>query len=166
MKKIDETQKGKNVLWKMYQGKSTTDLEERNANRVKIRSLFWKALLGEVSPEEMEKKFNNRSLPFSHLVRVPLHPLNIIHILEKFLQNEIDEWFVKQWALFILMMDCYEQPNNEYCNEHDDYASEDKYEAMWHVVQQLSAPEIDGELTPEKAEEHISFLQEFMKRTP
>jgi len=156
---------GKNVLWKVYRGKLTTDEEKRNADRVKIRSLFWKALLGEISPEEMENIFSNRSLPFSHLVRIHLDPIAIIHVLEKFLQNEIDEWFVKEWALFILMMDCYVQPNNEYCNEHDD-ASEDKYEAMWYVVQQLSAPEIDGKLTVEKAKEHINFLQEFMRKTP
>jgi len=166
MKKIDGTQKGKNVLWKVYQGKPTTDLEEKNADRVKIRSLFWKALLGEISPEEMEKKFNNRSLPFSHLVKIHLDPVAIIHVLEKFLQGEIDEWFVKQWALFILMMDCYVSPNFEYYINHNDYQADDKYEDVWYVVQQLSAPEIDGELTPEKAEEHISFLQEFMKKTP
>ena len=64
----DEKQNGKNVTWKLYQGKLTTDLEKQNADRVKIRSLFWKALLGEITPAEMEKNFNKRSLPFSHLI--------------------------------------------------------------------------------------------------
>mgnify|MGYP006284750149 CR=1 FL=1 len=47
-----------------------------------------------------------------------------------------------------------------------DHTSEDKYEKMWHVIQQLSAPEIDDELTTKKASDHIAFLREFMRKTP
>jgi hypothetical protein len=49
--------------WKIYQGTPMTDEEEEQADRVKIRSLVWKALLAEISAEEMENIFNHRSLP-------------------------------------------------------------------------------------------------------
>jgi hypothetical protein len=155
---------------KIYRGVRLTNEEKQDTDRVKIRSLFWKALLAEISAAEMENIFNHRSLPFSHLVRIHLDPIAIIHVMEKFLQNEIDEWFVKEWALFILMMDCYVSPNYEYyisdtCSDINGEIA-DKYECVWYVVQQLSAPEIDGKLTPDKAREHIQFLQDFMEKTP
>ena len=78
----------------------------------------------------------------------------------------MDEGMVREWALFVLMMDCYVSPNYGYYITHNDDAADDKYESVWHVVQQLSAPTVDGELTKEKAKEHIQFLEEFMKNTP
>jgi hypothetical protein len=54
------------------------------------------------------------------------------------------------WQKFLLK-NCYVSPNYEYYinNPNADMNGEiaDKYECVWYVVQQLSAPEIDGKNT-------------------
>jgi len=165
----EKSPEGGIVGLKVYSGKKLSNEEKAKINKVKVREIFWHALLGEIHPKKVEEMFESGSLTYSHLAQVPLHPLNIIHILEKYLQEEINEDFVKEWALFVLMMDCYRQPNDEYCDVHSDDAADDKYEPMWYVIQQLSAPEIDyseRKLTPQQARKHIEELYEFMRKTP
>lgn len=139
-------------------------IERWHENAIKIRSFLWQGLLGEISLEDMKEAFKSSDIIFSHGINIHIDPNAIIHVLEKFLAKEIDRTFIKEWALFILMLGCYVSPNYEYCEEHlEDHTAADKYEKVWTVFQQLSCPEIDGELTEKRAKDHIAFLKKFMK---
>jgi len=85
-------------------------------------------------------------------------------MLKKYLDGKISEEELKSFALFILAMDTYVQPNEKYCEENPtDYEAADLYEDMWYILQQLSSPEIDGELTSERAEKFIETLKQLLR---
>ena len=130
---------------------------------IEIRSRLWKALLGELSIDEMNAEFKKDS---SDDVVIHLDPIAIIHVLEKYLQNDLDENYVREWALFVRMILRYVSPNDEYCEHNNDEKAYEKYYPVWEVIEQLTCPAIDGELTPARAKELIHLLYEFMRNTP
>lgn len=78
--------------------------------------------------------------------------------MEKFstLLSDIDsstnEKQLSGWAGFLISNDVYVTETWE-----DDFQA-DKYEPMWEILQQLSAPIIDGTITKYKVENYINQL--------
>ena len=79
-------------------------------------------------------------------------PTIIISMLEKYLAGAVNEEQLSDWAGFLISNDVYVTESWE-----DDFQA-DKYEPMWEVLQQLSAPVIDGETTKYRVEDYISQL--------
>lgn len=79
-------------------------------------------------------------------------PMIIILMLEKYLSGVVKEKQLSDWAGFLISNDVYVTETWE-----DDFQA-DKYEPMWEVLQQLSAPIIDGGVTKYKVESYIDQL--------
>ncbi len=80
-------------------------------------------------------------------------PNQVKKILLSYLKNEMSDDALNIWAEFL----CF---RGEYVGN-DDNEDEDYYEDMWYVVQKLSTPEIDGEITPDTVREYLRELDKY-----
>ncbi len=86
-----------------------------------------------------------------------VRPQHVITMLQKCLEEKVTTQELSKWSSFLLFNDIYISPDWE-----DDKKC-DNYESMWYVLQQLSSPYIDGEITDDKIIEHISQLKRIEK---
>lgn len=85
---------------------------------------------------------------------VPVYPSDVRNMLKRYLIGDITSDELSKWAAFLCIRGEYSCPNKT----SDD---EDFYEAMWDVVQALSVPEIDGEITEERVRQYLSELEKY-----
>jgi hypothetical protein len=81
-------------------------------------------------------------------------PTQVSNMLQMYLGNKINTEELSEWASFIITSDVYVCPDWE----NDEEA--DKYQPMWYILQQLSTPAIDGEITQEGVREHLHILND------
>jgi len=119
-------------------------------------NIYKQYLEGEISlkNENLKPLYKQKS---NEDCQVTIIPSAIVKMLSIYLNRQISEKELSEWASFIIVSDVYVSPNWEI----DEQA--DKYESMWNILQQLSSPEIDGEVTPERVKEHIQVLQAIEK---
>jgi len=85
-------------------------------------------------------------------LEIGIFPEDVKKILSKFIKGELNEDEIRKWASLILaLVDVYSTPLKK-------GEKEDKYEPMWYIIQQLASPEVDGNLTIQKAELFIEEL--------
>lgn len=105
------------------------------------------AIRGEVSLE---------SVPAPSTVgakEVHLKPTDLLPVLNQYLHGRLSAEVLRDWASWVL---CQEDLSVEGWQS-DSVA--DHYEPMWYVLQQLSTPFIDGEISKELVREHVATLQ-------
>jgi len=73
-------------------------------------------------------------------------------MLLKFLSKEIDAESLSSWASFVVVAEVYAVSGWE------DDAIADRYEPMWHVLQMLSTPFLDGPINEKSVNEHLLTL--------
>jgi hypothetical protein len=78
-----------------------------------------------------------------------LSPQDLKQVLNNYLQGKIDEKELSLWANYIITLDVYSPPKSD---------EDDKYENFWHIIQQLSTPEIDEEITFDGVRKHLERL--------
>ena len=87
--------------------------------------------------------------------QVPVYPSDVKLILNKYLANEITVDELSKWGQFLTIRGEYGSPKQE-AGEDEDF-----YESMWDVVQALSIPKIDGEITEEKVIQYLCELDKY-----
>lgn len=90
-------------------------------------------------------------------VKIEVTPSQIKNILSLYLERKVTKVDLNLWAEFLCFRDEYVSINSE----NDESA--DFYEDMWYVVQKLSTPQIDGEITPETVRQYIKELDKYFK---
>ncbi len=86
---------------------------------------------------------------------IPVYPQNVKKMLNLRLSGNIDTDELSQWAQFLCARSEYTSPDSR-DNDKSLY-----YEDMWYVIQKLSTPEIDGELTTERLEQYLNELKKY-----
>ena len=85
-------------------------------------------------------------------IEIIIFPRHVISMLRKYINGAIDSIKVRDWAAYLVIMEQYVASS--------DYTSitEDDCEKMWEIIQELSTPEIDGELTKFRAKNYLNTL--------
>ena len=87
-------------------------------------------------------------------VEVEVLPVHVKKMLLLYLNSQISAEQINAWAVFL----CHR--TGEYiCREDND--DEDFYEDMWYVVQKLSTPNLDGEITPGTVRIYLKELDKY-----
>ena len=76
----------------------------------------------------------------------------VVNRLQEYIKGRITADELVQWAAHLTLIDAYVTPGWQ------DDALADRFEPMWDVLQQLSSPAIDGEITPERVSEYLRRL--------
>ena len=79
-------------------------------------------------------------------------PTDVELVLEKYLSGEVRADLLYEWAGFVVSSDVYVTPGWQ------EDAVADAYEPMWEILQELSAPSVNGPLTEQRALEYLSTL--------
>jgi hypothetical protein len=88
-------------------------------------------------------------------VKVPVYPSDVKTMLSKYLSDEISSDDLSKWGAFLCL-------RGEYGSSEEELRiDEDFYETMWNVVQALSAPEIDGEITKAQVRGYFDELEKY-----
>lgn len=84
-------------------------------------------------------------------LNIEIRSRHVMEMLKKFIKGDVTVEYLKEWALFILMTGAFGTP---------DYMSDRtfRYDPMWTILGMLSAPEIDGRVTPKIAHKYIEEL--------
>ena len=82
-----------------------------------------------------------------------IYPHDVKHMLLEFLIGRYNADDLQKWAMFITLRGEYITPGNA-----ADTNSMDYYETMYYVIQRLSTPEIDGEITKERVKGYLAEL--------
>jgi hypothetical protein len=91
--------------------------------------------------------------PKNEVVVLPIH---VKKMLITYLDSKINSEQLNAWAEFL----CFR--SGEYvCEDWDDFEKADYYEDMWYVVQKLSTPIIDGDITPETVRQYLKELDKY-----
>ena len=119
-----------------------------------IQELCKKILKGDESfnniiGSEKEKSIFCRNTNNFELELLPQDVINFLHL---YLLHRKTEHEVKDWALFILMSGAFSTPTPKEDCFH--------YDLLWTIIGELSCPEIDGELTKERA---LGYIYELKK---
>jgi hypothetical protein len=88
-------------------------------------------------------------------VNVTIYPSDVRKLLNAYLLSDLSAADLTKWAQFICLRDEYGCPNWE----DDDIA--DYYEDMMYVIQKLSTPKIDGEITKTRVQQYLSELEKY-----
>lgn len=106
------------------------------------------ALYGNLSWQAIE------NMPSSEL-KIYIEPSDLEPVLKDFLIGKFTPEEIQDWASWILLTE-------EFCvkNWEDDQIA-DYYEPMWYVLQQLSTPSLDGEITLLVVEQHLATIAHF-----
>lgn len=73
-------------------------------------------------------------------------------MLHAYLDSKVGAQILQEWASWALVQD-------EFCvSGWDDDRIADHYEPMWYVLQRISTPFIDGEITRERVQSYVSEL--------
>ncbi|MBA2655188.1 MAG: hypothetical protein H0U71_09030 [Gammaproteobacteria bacterium] len=88
-------------------------------------------------------------------MRVIVTPVEVKKILLAYLSGELSANDLTNWAGFLCIRTEYVSPRHE--------SNPDYYEDMWYVVQCLSTPEIDGEVSEKQVKLYLSELDKYFK---
>ncbi|MGD9592071.1 MAG: hypothetical protein AB7V32_06090 [Candidatus Berkiella sp.] len=83
-------------------------------------------------------------------------PKHVKAMLESYLAKNISAAELSDWATFLLF-----RPGEYVCKDWENDEVADYYEAMFYVVQKLSTPEIDGDITPDTVRVYLSELDKY-----
>ena len=86
--------------------------------------------------------------------KVEVQPADVNAMLDKYLTNKLSAEQLNNWASFVVLRGEYMSPETD--NVDDDY-----YEDLWSVIEALSLPEIDGEITPSRVREYKKELEKY-----
>lgn len=117
----------------------------------KMKADFVKILNGDVSHVN-NVDIHEDSEPNIQLIVLPKHVKNMLLL---YLANNISAEKLSNWSSFVLIRDEY------ICENCDSDESVDFYEDMFYVLQKLSTPFIDGEITPDTVREYLSELDKY-----
>jgi len=92
-------------------------------------------------------------------VEVTMYPADVKYILLQYLSDKISADDLWEWARYILInSDVYRHPRDHNDDEESDYYY---YETMWYVIQRLSTPFLDGEITKPLVERYLTELSQY-----
>ncbi len=92
-------------------------------------------------------------------IEIIVMPIHVQNMLLAYLNKKITDEELNEWATFI----CFRGGGEYVCSDWENEESVDFYEDMFYVVQKLSTPEIDGEITPETVEKYLRELDKYFK---
>lgn len=84
---------------------------------------------------------------------VVITPRLVKGTLCKYISGDIDAYQLNLWAKFICKRPEYVVPGG------DNDAINDYYEPMYYVIQKLSTPELDGEISKELVQEYLNEIE-------
>jgi hypothetical protein len=99
-------------------------------------------------------KVNERDVGLFN-VEVVVYPRDVKNILRSYLDGSISAEDLINWAGFICIRGEYCSPN------YLDDAKADYYEDMFYVIQRLSTPEIDGEISKSLVKSYLVELDKY-----
>jgi len=85
---------------------------------------------------------------------VIVFPHHVFSRIKSCIEGLMDTSELTYWANLVTTLDGYERPPSD-SKQPDDY-----YDVMWHVLQCLSTPSIDGELTDTQLNQYLSELKQ------
>lgn len=88
---------------------------------------------------------------------IEVKPSHVEKIINSFLSKKITASELTKWADFIF-------GRIEYCSVHIDNEDDDTtdyYEDIWYVIQKLSTPYLDGEITEKLVKEYLKELEKY-----
>jgi hypothetical protein len=86
---------------------------------------------------------------------VEVHPKHVKRMLLDFISDKLSAQQLQKWAEFISYRCDYSSINFM------ELEDEDYYEVMWDVINCLSTPELDGEITKESVKGYLLELQKY-----
>lgn len=89
-------------------------------------------------------------------LEVVVLPKHVKAMLESYLENRITSDELNLWAIFLGY-----RAGEYVCKDWENDEVADYYEAMFYVVQKLSTPVIDGEITPDTVRVYLSELDKY-----
>jgi hypothetical protein len=92
-------------------------------------------------------------------VEVEVRPEDVVQRLQSYLRGEMSAQTLSEWASAILMIDAYIYQGHE-------FSEVTRGEEGWLVVQELSSPEVHGEISPASAHRQIDRLRRKGRRGP
>ncbi len=96
--------------------------------------------------------------PTDHVTELPVLPIYVKNMLLNYLSGKTTAQELTKWALFLIYR------TGEYvCINWENEKSTAFYEDMFYVVQRLSSPEIDGEVTTESVRQYLTELAKYFK---
>ncbi len=91
-------------------------------------------------------------------LEVTILPKHVKAMLISYLDKKVTSEQLNSWAEFVYFR------SGEYVSENwENDESADFYEDMWYVIQKLSTPEIDGEITPESVQIYLKELDKYFE---
>jgi hypothetical protein len=116
-------------------------------------NLYRQVLDGRIKAGSAKKELDEKTPRLDE--KIIVYPSQILNMLQMYLHNKINKEELSEWASFLILSDvCV-------CPDWEDDTKADKYEPMWYIIQQLSSPEIDGEITVEGVTQHVDALKAF-----
>ena len=88
-------------------------------------------------------------------IEIAVMPKHVRTMLLLYLNNNLTAEELSLWAMFVCI-------RGEYvCLNWDNDEISDYYQDMFYVVQKLSTPEIDGEITPDTVRKYLAELDKY-----
>lgn len=110
-------------------------------------------LIDQVNVRDQESLFKNRTT---------IRPKHVRKMLIDFLQGKINSDDLIKWAVFICLRTEYIcVPSGIPLSDPKLDEIADYYENMMYVIQRLSTPEIDGEVTKERVKQYLKELDKY-----
>ncbi|MGE3318601.1 MAG: hypothetical protein AB7I18_04830 [Candidatus Berkiella sp.] len=86
---------------------------------------------------------------------IEVEPKHLRKMINLYLSNKIDAYNLSRWAEFLSF-------RGEYvCIDYMNDESADFYERMWDVINMISTPQLDGEITPDRVREYLKELDKY-----
>lgn len=98
---------------------------------------------------ELIDTYSNKYDRYNSECKILITPQQIAKILADYLNKKLNPMELQKWADFLCHNDALYTPRHE---------GEDYYEDMWHVLQKISTPFIDGEINVNNISEYLTEL--------
>jgi len=122
-------------------------------------------LTGDITTQELHQalsrvaRFNISSEGISSIVfhshltcEVEVDVSHVRNRLKDYLRGKVSDEELAQWATHLVLIESYVTPAWE------EELEVERYEPMWNILQQLSTPAIDGEITSRRIDEYLRVL--------
>src|SRR5579872_7443705 len=95
---------------------------------------------------ELIKTYTSMYDRYNSKCHILITPPQVKKVLTDYLNKKINSKELQIWADFLCFNDALSTP---------DHQNEDYYESMWHVLQKISTPFIDGEINNDRISDYL-----------
>ncbi len=124
-----------------------------------VEKIYRDVLRGEIIVQSAQADLEQLAISLQE-TKIIVTPDDVIYVLQKFLSGILPSEYLIDWSSFLILGDMFVDPQWKY----NQNSNEDLYEPMWWVLQQLTCPAIDGEVTFNRVTKLVKDLKDFKKQ--